>query len=109
MAYDEKLAEKVRTALLGLNGMSEKKMFGGLCFLMNGNMVAGVAGERLMVRVGVNNHERAMKQKHATPMDFTGRPMRGMIFVAAKGTKRSDTLAKWLKMGLDHVRTLPKK
>ncbi|MDH5677137.1 MAG: TfoX/Sxy family protein [Nitrospinota bacterium] len=109
MAYDEKLAEKVRTALLGLKGMQEKKMFGGLCFLLDGNMVAGVAGERLMVRVGVENHQRAMKQKHAMPMDFTGKPMRGMIFVAAEGTRRGDTLAKWLKMGLDHARTLPKK
>ena len=109
MAYDEKLAERVRTALMGLKGMSEKKMFGGLCFLLYGNMVCGVSKDRLMMRVGAARHDEAMRQKHAVPMDFTGKPMKGFIFIAPEGVRRADSLAKWLKMGLDHAKTLPPK
>ena len=109
MAYDAALAQRVRDQIMGLPGMSEKKMFGGLCFLMYGNMVGGVAGDRLMLRVGPEKYEAALKKKHAMPMTFTGRPMKGMIFVAPEGTTRKTSLASWLKMGLDYAGSLPKK
>jgi TfoX/Sxy family transcriptional regulator of competence genes len=79
MAFDEKLGERIRKALGNRKGVGERKMFGGLCFTVNGHMVAGVVGDRLMLRVGPDQHEAALKLKHAQPMDFTGKPMKGMV------------------------------
>lgn len=110
MAYDEKLAEKVRRILKGKRGISEKKMFGGLCFLHHGNMLCGVDNKsRLMVRVGADNYPKALKTKHAREMDFTGRPLKGMIYVDPEGTRNKAGLTKWIEMGLNFTRTLPRK
>ncbi len=110
MALDEKLAQRVREALKGKRSISEKKMFGGLCFLHQGNMLGGVDNQgRLMVRVGPAQYDKALKYKHAREMDFTGRPLKGMVYVEPAGFKSKADLAKWLEMGLAFTKTLPKK
>ena len=81
MAYDERLAQRVREELADRPGYAEKKMFGGLCFLLRGNMCCGVGKDGLMVRVGPEQYESALADDHARQMDFTGRPMKGFVFV----------------------------
>lgn len=109
MAYDDKLAERVRLALAATPGLSEKKMFGGLCFLIGGNMACGIVGEELMVRCGPDAYEGALANKHARAMDFTGRPMKGMIYVAAEGLKTKASLHKWVDLGACFAGSLPPK
>lgn len=109
MAYDEKLAERVRKVLKRRKGISEKKMFGGICLLLNGNMVGGVVNDDLMVRVGPDGYEDALKQKHARPMDFTGKPLKGMVYVGPEGIAEDADLKSWLERGLKFARTLPAK
>jgi TfoX/Sxy family transcriptional regulator of competence genes len=108
MAYDEKLAERVRVALEGRRGVSEKKMFGGLCFLVRGNMACGIVGDELMVRVGPDAYEDALARKHAREMDFTGRALKGMVYVAKPGL-RSTALRGWVDRGFDFAHSLPAK
>lgn len=109
MAYDEKLADRVRDVLKHRRGVSEKKMFGGLSFLVNGNMSCGIIGDNLMVRVGPDAYDGALKKKGARPMDFTGRAMKGMIYVDRSGYGRSASLKAWVERGLAHARSLPPK
>lgn len=110
MAYDENLAAKVRESLKGKRGITEKKMFGGLCFLLNGNMLCGVDNKsRLMIRVGPEKYESTLKLKHTREMDFTGKPLRGMLYIASDGVKRRDSISKWINMANEFVKTLPKK
>ena len=78
MAYDEKLADRVRDILEGDPGVSERKMFGGLAFMVDGHMACGIAGDDLMLRLGAEGAEAALQKPHVRPMDFTGRPMKGM-------------------------------
>jgi TfoX/Sxy family transcriptional regulator of competence genes len=108
MAFDEGLAERVRH--LGAEpGLSERKMFGGLCFLLNGNMSHGIVGNELMVRVGPAAYSEALALPHAREMDFTGRSMRGMVFVSEDGISEDDDLKEWLQRGLDFAGALPAK
>lgn len=100
MAYDERLAERVRAVLADHDGVSERKMFGGLAFLVDGKMCVGVIGNELMVRSGPTQHEAALKKPHARPMDFTGRPMTGMIYVAPAGVARGTALKRWVELGI---------
>jgi TfoX/Sxy family transcriptional regulator of competence genes len=109
MAYDEGLAARVRDILDGVAGLAEKRMFGGLAFMVGGNMCCGVVGDELMVRVGPDAHDDALTQAHARPMDFTGRPMKGMVYVAPAGLKTAKALSAWVKRGLTFARSLPKK
>ena len=88
MAYDEKLADRVREVLQRRRGVSEKKMFGGLAFLVNGHMACGVQGDDLMVRVGPDAYDAALKKAGTRPMDFTGRPLKGMVYVGPRGHRR---------------------
>jgi TfoX/Sxy family transcriptional regulator of competence genes len=87
VAYDERLAARVRDLLAGDPGLSERKMFGGLAFMHDGNMCCGIVGDRLMLRLGAELAEQALKQTHVHPMDFTGRPMTGMVYVAPQGLR----------------------
>jgi len=87
MSYDEKLANRVRNCLKGKRGVSERKMFGGLCFMINGNMCCGVEKENLMVRVGPEQYKAALAKPHTRRMDFTGRPLKGFVYVSAQGYK----------------------
>ncbi len=109
MSYDEKLAQRVRGVLKRRKGISEKKMFGGICLLLNGNMAGGVINDELMVRVGPDGYEEALKHKHARPMDSTGKPMKGMVYVEAKGIKKDEDLKGWLERGLKFAKSFPAK
>ncbi len=109
MAYDEALAARIRTALRSEPGVLEKKMFGGVAFMVSGNMACGVTGDEIMVRVGPDNHEDALSRPHARPMDFTGRPMRGMIYVAGPGFESDQDLAACVESGASFARSLPPK
>lgn len=109
MPYDETLADRVRDALAAQPGIREQKMFGGLCYLLDGNMAVGVESARLMVRVGRDAYEDALAQPHARPMDFTGRPMRGFVWVDAAGIGDDRALRRWIQRGLDFAGSLPPK
>ena len=109
MPYDERLAERVTSILKRKRGITHKKMFGGLCYLVNGNMCCGVEKDRLVVRVGPDKYEEVLKRKHVRPMDFTGRPLKGFVYVTAPGLKRSDALKKWVDLGVEFAKSLPKK
>ncbi len=109
MAYDENLAERVRTALKGAHGWSEKKMFGGLCFLHRGHMACGLVGEVLMVRVGPEDYAAALKRPHARAMDFTGKPLKGMVYVDPPGIKTAASLKAWIERSRAFTASLPPK
>ncbi len=109
MTYDERLAERVRVVLADQVGVDERKMFGGLSFMLRGNMACGVVNDTLMVRVGPEAYEASLARSHARPMDFTGRPMRGMVFVDAAGIRTKRTLAPWVKRGVAFAGSLPAK
>jgi len=108
MAYDERLADKVRETMLGEPGFSERKMFGGLAFMLDGHMCCGIVGNELVLRLGADGAEQALEHPHVRPMDFTGRPMTGMVYVAPEGLS-GDALNHWLDQAAAFVRTLPPK
>ena len=109
MAYDEQLAERIRTTLADQEAVEERKMFGGIAFLHHGNMVCGVVRETLMLRLGADRAEAALDEPHARPMDFTGRPMRGMVYVDPPGFSTDDALTAWVGRALEFAATLPPK
>jgi TfoX/Sxy family transcriptional regulator of competence genes len=110
MAYDEALAARIREAVAKLPHFTEMKMFGGIAFMHQGNMVLGVVKEDLMARVGAEAHQEALKQPGARPMDFAGRPMVGMVFVGPAGTKKESDLHAWIERAMRYARTMePKK
>jgi TfoX/Sxy family transcriptional regulator of competence genes len=104
MSYDERLADRVRTALSGTEGISERRMFGGIAFLVDGKMCVGVLNDELVVRVGPSRNDDALKRAHTRQMDFTGRPMRGMIYVSSPGLARGATLRSWIEQGIAGAR-----
>ena len=108
MAYDEVAAHRVRELITAHNPV-EKRMFGGIAFMIGGNMSVGVNKEHLMVRVGPDGHDEAISLPHARIMDFTGKPMRGWIIVEPPGYASDDDLAGWVKRGVDFARSLPPK
>ena len=108
MAYDQKLAERIRLQLDGLP-VVEKKMFGGVGFLLNGNMACGVNKDDLIVRVDPEKHIALLKKPHTKPFDLTGRPMRGWLVVEAEGCKTERQLSGWVKEGIAFASTLPPK
>jgi TfoX/Sxy family transcriptional regulator of competence genes len=103
LAYSERLAERVRTTLLARDGVSERKMFGGLAFMIDGNMCVGVMNGDLMVRTTADKYEDAVKRAGARPMDFTGRVSRNMVYVAPAATSRAADLLSWIEVGIDAV------
>ncbi len=109
MPYDEILAERVRAVFQSEPGCTEKKMFGGICFMVGGNMAVGVTGSDLMVRPGPDNFESALALPHARPMDFTGRPMKGFVYVESAGIAADAVLAEWVERGAAFARSLPAK
>ncbi len=109
MAFDERLAARIRKVLAGQPGVAEIRMFGGLCFTLHGNMVCGVAGEELMLRVGPERQAQALGRPHARAMDFTGRPMKGFVTVAPAGLATARDLRRWIDLGRDFVAGLPPK
>lgn len=109
MAYDEGVAERVRSVLDGHAGVSEQRSFGGLAFLLNGNMCCGVLNDELVVRVGPDAYDDAVTRSHARPMDFTGRPMRGWVYVAPDGFSEDAELDGWVVLGVEFASSLPAK
>jgi TfoX/Sxy family transcriptional regulator of competence genes len=109
VAYDDGLAERVRESVGDDPTLSERKMFGGLCFTASGNMCFGIVGDDLMVRVGPERWEMALDQPFAREMDFTGRSMKGMVYVSAEGLGEEGPLREWLDRGLDYAKSLPPK
>lgn len=109
MAYDEGLAERIREVLAGNPEIKEKKMFGGLAFMLNGNMACGLIKEDLLVRVGPEKYKKALAQTGAREMDFTGRPSKGTVLVSAEGYEDDKKLTTWIIQGLDYAGSLPAK
>jgi TfoX/Sxy family transcriptional regulator of competence genes len=109
MAFDEALADRVRDVLAPRADLSERRMFGGIAFMIGGNMAVGVIDDDLMVRLDPVDAERALTEPHTRPMDFTGKPMKGMIFVDSAGTVSDDDLASWADAGADFATSLPPK
>ena len=109
MAYDEKLAGRVRKVLAKRKEVKEINMMGGLCFTLRGNMCCGVAGKKLMVRVGKEQYESALQKPHAKPMDLTGRPLRGFVFVMPQGVRTRKALKVWVDLGVRYANSLPAK
>ena len=109
MAFNEELALRIRQSLGEQAGVTERKMFGGLCFMVQGNMLGGVMGDEIIVRVGAERYEDALKQPHAREMDFTGRPMRGFVVVASEGIALDERLDEWVQRGVQFATSLPPK
>jgi hypothetical protein len=109
MAYDETLADRVRVLLGGERDLEERKMFGGLAFMLGGHMCCGVIGDELIVRLGPEGTEAALAREGVRPMDFTGRPMRSMVFVAAPAMRTAAALESWVRLGATFARGLPPK
>lgn len=109
MAYDEGLAKRVREALAGHPSLVEKKMFGGVGFMLRGNMCCGVLGDELIVRVGPHAHDETMGRPNTRKFDFTGKPMRGLVVVTPKGLSSEEALREWVARGAAFALTLPAK
>ena len=101
MAFDERLAGRVRALLAGRRKVVEKKMMGGLTFMVNGKMCVGVLGNELMARIDPLIYDEALSRKGCREMDFTGKPMRGFVFVGSAGTSAAKDLDRWVRLALD--------
>jgi TfoX/Sxy family transcriptional regulator of competence genes len=109
MAFDETLADRIRDVLVTRAELSERKMFGGIAFMLAGNMAVGVIGEDLMVRLDPADAEKALEEPHTRPMDFTGNPARNMVYVDSQGTASDEDLCAWVEAGADYASSLPPK
>lgn len=108
MAYDAALAKRVRGALSKTRGVEERAMFGGLAFMVRGNMCCGVLDDRIMLRVG-DRYDDLIGESHVRPMDFTGKPLRGFVYVEAPGIRTPAGLKRWVGVALEFATTLPAK
>ena len=107
MAYNEDLARRI-AAIVGVrDDVEEKKMFGGVAFMVAGKMACGIVRDDLMARIGPDDHDAALREPHVRPMDFAGRPMKGMIYVAEAGWSDPAVLRRWVDASLAYVDTLP--
>ena len=109
MAYDEGLARRIQGIMVGLPGYIERKMFGGVGYMLWGNMACGVNGDDLIVRVGPEGYEEALAQPHTKEFDMTGRPMKGWVVVTADGVESDDQLEAWVQRGVGFALLLPPK
>src|SRR5262249_15241433 len=107
MAYDEGLAERIRGVLDEQPGLSEKRMFGGIAFMVRGHMTVGIVQDKLMVRVGPESYDRVLRERHARKMDFTGKPMKGFVYVVPAGYESDADLERWVGLGVTHASALP--
>ncbi|MEO6325678.1 MAG: TfoX/Sxy family protein [Thermoanaerobaculia bacterium] len=108
MAYGEGLAERIRRTLQVRDAVVERKMFGGIAFMVAGSMACGVVGRDLMVRVGPERYDRALERPHVRPMDFTGRPLRGMVYVGSEGLVTESSLASWVDAAVEFALSAPR-
>ena len=109
MAYDEKIADRIRKMTGARIGISERKMFGGIAFMLYGNMFCGVLGKELVLRLGNDGAVAALKRPHTRKMDFTGKPIKSMIYLSPEGIKDDAELMAWIKTSMSFARKLPKK
>ena len=109
MAFDDLLAKRVRDVLAEVPDVTERRMFGGLAFLVGGHMACGIVGNDLMLRLGEAGADAALDCPHVRPMDFTGRPMRTMVYVAREGIVADPALEQWVAGAVEYVRALPPK
>jgi len=109
MAFSEALAERIRQRLARRKNVEEKKMFGGVGFLLNGNLLVGVWKGSLIVRLGPDEGDEALKEPHVKEFDITGTPMKGWVLVGPEGVKADDKLAGWIGRATRFVRALPAK
>lgn len=109
MAYDKGLAYRLEEYFEGRPDVEMKKMFGGLCFMVDRHMCCGIVGDTLMARVGPENYETSLTHPHAREMDFTGRAMKGMIYVSTEGIQSDDDLRYWVQLCEQFVESLPPK
>ena len=107
MAFDEKLANRVRLALAGSVKVQEKKMMGGLTFMVNDKMCIGILGEKIMCRINPDIYDEVLSKKGCTEMDFTGRPMKGFVFVNKDGISSEKDLEYWIKLSLEYNEIAP--
>lgn len=109
MAYNQDLADRIADVLSEMAETTQKKMFGGIAFMVNGHMCCGIANDALMLRVGPEIYAETLEQPHVRQMDFTGRPMKGYIYVDPEGLATKKALKKWVAMGVRFVQSLPPK
>lgn len=109
MAYDEILEGRIRSIIADQPGLVAKKMFGGVGFLLDGNMACGVHKEDLIVRVGLDRFAEALEQPHVRVFDITGKPMKGWVMVGPPGYQADEDLNAWVALGVDFARALPPK
>lgn len=109
MAFDPVLADRIRHQLARRRNLTEKKMFGGICFLLNGNMCCGVLGRELIIRVKPEEAEAILREKHTRVFDFSGRPSKNMAYVGPKALQKDTDLDRWLQITLKFVKSLPPK
>ncbi|MFZ0014918.1 MAG: TfoX/Sxy family protein [Acidimicrobiia bacterium] len=109
MAYDQRLADDIRARIGSRSDITEREMFGGIAFMVNGNMAVGVSGDELMVRVGKEAHDEAVARPGAHVFDMSGRPMRGWLKVGADGMSSDAELQSWIDQGLAYAGALPPK
>jgi TfoX/Sxy family transcriptional regulator of competence genes len=109
VAFNEALAARIRRAVAGTAGVAEKRMFGGVAFMLHGHMFVGVVDSSLMARVGPEEYQAALSRPHVREMDFTGKPMRGYVFVDPAGLRTARGLQHWTRKCARFVSTLPKK
>ncbi len=109
MAYDEALADRIRSYFQTRCDADERKMFGGLCFMVEDHMCCGIVADALMARVGPERYEACLEQPGAREMDFTGRPMKGMVYVETDAIREDESLARWIDICREFVGSLPSK
>ena len=109
MAYDEGLAKRVKKVLVEQPGLVEKKMFGGVGFMVRGNMACGVNKDKLIVRVGPEGYQEALARPNTVPFDMTGRAMKGWVMVTLEGCESDEALNAWVQAGVEFVLSLPAK
>ena len=109
MPYNENIEIRIKHLVSGWTNTASKKMFGGICHLLNGNMFCGVHKDFLILRLGPDNAENALKLPHVRPFDITGKPMKGWVMVAEDGFKSDDELKQWLDQTRRFAETLPSK
>jgi TfoX/Sxy family transcriptional regulator of competence genes len=109
MAFDESLADRIRHALARKKGIEERKMFGGICFMLNGNMLVGVWKDSLIVRLGNEQGEAALLEPHVKPFDITGKPMKNWVLVKPEGVEDDSQLKGWVQRAVRFVGKMPGK
>ncbi len=109
MPFDERLAERIRSLLAGRGNVTERKMFGGIALMVDDRMAVAILGDELIVRVGSQDYDAALARPHTRPMDFTGRPARGTVYVAPAGIAADADLARWVEAGAAYAASQPRK